>query len=135
MKNRDSPRYCKRLRVCRYATERDFGKARERGEAFKSVDLPVDRLHDLRREGNGKKANLVLACFCLEPIVNNDRFFSRSGNKMDKAVKPNENAMKCTDKEKRLIEMIRALKFGEMRIIIQDSEPVRVEELKNSIKL
>ena len=54
---------------------------------------------------------------------------------MDKAVKQGENAMKCTDKEKRLIEMIRALKFGEMRIFIQDSEPVRVEEMKSSIKL
>ena len=60
---------------------------------------------------------------------------ARSEAEMDKVVKPNENVIKCTDKEKRLIEVIRALKFGEMRIFIQDSEPVRVEELKNSIKL
>jgi len=40
-----------------------------------------------------------------------------------------------TEKEKKLIAMMRAMKFGEMKIIIQESEPVRIEELKNSIKL
>ena len=49
--------------------------------------------------------------------------------------KPLSGSMQLSGKEKKLIEMIRALKFGEMRIIIQDSEPVRIEELKNSIKL
>jgi hypothetical protein len=46
-----------------------------------------------------------------------------------------ETVFRLTGKERKLIEMIRALKYGEMRIIIQESEPVRVEELKNSIKL
>ena len=54
---------------------------------------------------------------------------------MDAITKSGENIITYTEKEKKLIEIIRAFKFGEMRIFIQDSEPVRVEELKNSIKL
>ena len=40
-----------------------------------------------------------------------------------------------TDKERNLIRLIRETAFGELRIIIQDKQPIRVEELKNSIKL
>ncbi|WMM25810.1 DUF2292 domain-containing protein [Tissierella sp. MB52-C2] len=43
--------------------------------------------------------------------------------------------LRLTDKEKNLIELIRNTEFGEIKIIIQNSEPVRVEELKKSIKL
>lgn len=39
------------------------------------------------------------------------------------------------EKEKNLILLIRGIKFGEIRVIIQDKMPVRVEELKKSIKL
>ena len=62
-------------------------------------------------------------------------FFMQKKEIMDKMNSNSANGMKLTEKEKKLLEMIRALKFGEMRIIIQDSEPVRVEEIKNSIKL
>ncbi|MBU5425912.1 DUF2292 domain-containing protein [Tissierella pigra] len=44
-------------------------------------------------------------------------------------------SLRLTDKEKNLIELIRNTEFGEIKIIIQNSEPVRVEELKKSIKL
>ena len=37
--------------------------------------------------------------------------------------------------EKQLIEMIRALNFGEIRVIVQDGKPARVEEIKKSIIL
>ena len=37
--------------------------------------------------------------------------------------------------EKQLIEMIRALNFGEIRVIVQDGKPARVEEIKRSIIL
>lgn len=43
--------------------------------------------------------------------------------------------LKLTDREKNLIELIRNTEFGEIKIIIQNSEPIRVEELKRSIKL
>ena len=37
--------------------------------------------------------------------------------------------------EKQLIEMIRTLNFGEIRVIVQDGKPARVEEIKKSIIL
>lgn len=42
---------------------------------------------------------------------------------------------KITDKERRLIEIIRNIEFGEINIIVQNNEPIRVQELKRSIKL
>ena len=44
-------------------------------------------------------------------------------------------AIVVSEKEKKLIELIRGIEFGELRIIIQEKQPVRVEEMKNSIKL
>ncbi len=40
-----------------------------------------------------------------------------------------------TDKEKKLLELIRSIGYGELNISVQNSEPVRVEEVKKSIKL
>ena len=39
------------------------------------------------------------------------------------------------DKEKKLIKLIRDTEYGEIKIIIQDRQPIRIEELKKSIKL
>nr|WP_157677543.1 DUF2292 domain-containing protein [Dehalobacterium formicoaceticum] len=43
--------------------------------------------------------------------------------------------MMVTEKEKKLIELIRSTGFGELKVIIQDWEPVRIEEITKSIKL
>lgn len=43
--------------------------------------------------------------------------------------------VRCTEREKKMLELMRGIKFGELRIIIQDNEPYRVEEIRNSIKL
>jgi len=40
-----------------------------------------------------------------------------------------------TDKEEKLIRLIRKIEYGEIKIIVQDKQPVRVEETKKSIKL
>jgi len=40
---------------------------------------------------------------------------------------------KITNQEKRLCELIRTVGHGELRVIIQDNKPIRVEELKRSI--
>jgi len=40
-----------------------------------------------------------------------------------------------SEQEKRLIEIVREIGYGEIRIIVQDGRPVRVEETKKSIKL
>jgi len=43
--------------------------------------------------------------------------------------------MTVTDKERKIIELIRSTGFGELKIVIQDQEPVRIEEITKSIKL
>ncbi|MDQ7094898.1 DUF2292 domain-containing protein [Desulfosporosinus sp. PR] len=40
-----------------------------------------------------------------------------------------------TAKEKKIIELIRATGYGELKIIIQNNEPVRIEEITRSLKL
>ena len=40
-----------------------------------------------------------------------------------------------TEKEKKLIELLRQIPFGEVHVHMADGQPVRVEEIKKSIKL
>lgn len=40
-----------------------------------------------------------------------------------------------TAKESRVIDIIRGIEFGEVRVVVTDGVPVRVEEIKKSIKL
>ena len=40
-----------------------------------------------------------------------------------------------TKAEKQLIEVIRALEYGEVRILVKDAKPIRVEEIRRSIQL
>ena len=37
--------------------------------------------------------------------------------------------------EKKLLEHIRELTYGEIKIIVQDGKPIRIEEIRKSIKL
>lgn len=39
-----------------------------------------------------------------------------------------------TEKELRLIELIRELGYGEIRIFVAEGQPVRAEEIKKSVK-
>jgi hypothetical protein len=39
------------------------------------------------------------------------------------------------EQEKRLVLMIRALKYGELHLFVTDGKPVRAEEIIKSIKL
>jgi len=39
------------------------------------------------------------------------------------------------EQEKKLIDLIRKTKYGELKILVKDSLPIRVEEMKKSIKL
>ncbi len=39
------------------------------------------------------------------------------------------------EKLKKIIKIIKDIGFGELRVIIQDGRPIRVEEIKKSIKL
>lgn len=42
--------------------------------------------------------------------------------------------LQLTEKEAKLIRMLRQLKFGEAHIYVADGQPVRAEEIKKSIK-
>lgn len=44
-------------------------------------------------------------------------------------------SIKKSEKEEKLLSIIREVKYGEIRIIIQDGLPIRIEELRKSIKL
>ena len=43
--------------------------------------------------------------------------------------------LKVTEKEEKLIRLIRDLRFGEIKVCVADSQPVRLEEVRKSIKL
>ena len=46
-----------------------------------------------------------------------------------------KRTVEVSEKEENLILLIRNLKYGELRIIVQDSEPTRAESIKESIRL
>ena len=48
---------------------------------------------------------------------------------------PIKEKIQLSEKEEKLILLIRELKFGELRVMIADSQPVRLEEVRKSIKL
>jgi hypothetical protein len=58
------------------------------------------------------------------------QLFVLGGNK----VQPDKN-MVLTKAEKQLIEVIRSLDYGEVRVMIKDNKPIRVEEIRRSIQL
>ncbi len=49
--------------------------------------------------------------------------------------KKTEAGLSLSEQEARLISMIRDIRFGELHIFVSDGKPVRVEEIKKSIKL
>ena len=46
-----------------------------------------------------------------------------------------KETIRLTAQEKILLEIIRDLQFGEVRIVVNSGVPTRVEEIKRSIKL
>jgi len=43
--------------------------------------------------------------------------------------------IKLTEKEKRLVEALRQIAHGQVTVFLQDGQPVRIERIKESIKL
>ena len=43
--------------------------------------------------------------------------------------------MLLTKADQQLIELVRSLDYGEIRIMIKDKHPIRVEEIRRSIQL
>lgn len=46
-----------------------------------------------------------------------------------------EQKIVLTRAEKQLLELIRSMDYGEVRVMIKDSKPIRVEEIRRSIQL
>lgn len=46
-----------------------------------------------------------------------------------------DEGLKLTDKEKKLLSIIRGMQFGEVRVVVTDGIPTRAEEIKKSVKL
>ena len=49
--------------------------------------------------------------------------------------KSKAETIELTEKEVRLVKMIRSLGFGDLHVFVTDGQPVRLEEIKKSIKL
>lgn len=43
--------------------------------------------------------------------------------------------VELTRQESKLISILRNIQFGEVRVIITDGRPIRIEEIKKSLKL
>lgn len=43
--------------------------------------------------------------------------------------------VRVSEREKRLVELMRGIEFGELRVSIEDYQPVCVEELRRSVDL
>ena len=48
---------------------------------------------------------------------------------------PSGSNLILTKAEKQLIELVRSLDYGEVRIVVKDNKPIRVEEIRRSIQL
>ncbi len=46
-----------------------------------------------------------------------------------------KDSVRLSEKEEKMIRLIRELQYGEMRLIVTDGQPVRIEEVRKSIKL
>lgn len=44
-------------------------------------------------------------------------------------------SMQLTEQEKHVIELIRKLGYGELRVLVNASRPVRAEEIRKSVQL
>ncbi len=54
-------------------------------------------------------------------------------NEDEKIITLSKEKSKLTEKETKLIKMLRGIRYGELRIIVQNQQPVRVEEIRRSI--
>ena len=82
----------------------------------------------------------VLFCVSFRGIHNSEPCFSESSPGENLKGKGESNVEECkkpalSEKEEKLLDIIRKVKFGEIKVIVQDGHPIRVEEIKKSIKL
>ena len=64
---------------------------------------------------------------------NRSRFFCFTVYQ-EATMQPSSNFI-LTKAERQLIELIRSIDYGELRIMVKDEKPIRVEEIRRSIQL
>ena len=50
-------------------------------------------------------------------------------------IRPAHNGLSLSEKEEKLIRLIREMQFGEIQLHIADGQHVRLEEIRKSVKL
>lgn len=68
-------------------------------------------------------------CFFILELYGGEKILE-SNSKVSKTI-----SVQLTKQEDNLIKIIRNIDFGEVRIVITDGRPTRIEEIKKSIKL
>ena len=51
------------------------------------------------------------------------------------AIRPVNAGLSLSEKEEKLILLIREMQFGEIQLYVADGQPVRLEEVRKSVKL
>ena len=46
-----------------------------------------------------------------------------------------ETPISLTERERKMLDLLRGLEYGELRVMVQEGQPVRVEEIRRSIRL
>ena len=98
-------------------------QARRPTEIVFAVFVPVRwaKRAFIRTQKNGCGGNLTITAAV---------FLYIGGGKMQP-----ENSKTLTKAETELIKTIRSLEFGEVRVIVKDNRPIRIEEIRKSIQL
>lgn len=73
------------------------------------------------------------ACYFVPSDSTGDRGCTELVDSM--SLKKDNPDEKLTEKEKKLVRILRGIDYGEVKIIVQGNQPVRIEELTKSIKL
>ena len=90
-------------------------------------DLHTTWLHNgTRSSGDRKFDDSIYGLLLRGP------FLYRKGGYMTEEKK---ESLSLTKQEETLIRILREIEFGEARIVITDGRPIRIEEIKKSIKL
>lgn len=63
------------------------------------------------------------------------RCIRRIGQKIRELIMEEKKVFTLSEQEQKVVELMRGIDFGELRIVINNSKPIRVEEIKKSLQL
>ncbi len=114
-------------------------------DELKSGNLPFSALHFSRWENwvnmeAGANGQYFISCKIKPPkggfFINKYVLHTETRKNMEKQKAENDKLREfLTKEEQNLFEYIRKVNYGELRIIIMEGKPIRIEEIKRSIQL